>query len=99
MAYILRTFVVIVTLGVGGFANATLLIDFSGRDGTDPLQSGFAGWAGPEVGNPGSNYNETRTFASTAGVAGSLDLTVRSDGLFFRDYDPITTGLRDHSVG
>jgi len=36
--------------------------------------------------------NETRSFGADFGVGGVVDVTVRSDGLFFRDYDPIVGG-------
>lgn len=50
-------------------ANPILSIDFSGTEteivsqpGDDtPLQPGYVGWAGPYFGNPGSDYNETKT--------------------------------------
>ena len=81
-------------------AGPILSVDFSGTEieivgqpGTDtPLQSGYVGWAGPYFGNPGSDYNETRSFGADFGVGGFADLTVQSDGLFFRDYNPIVGG-------
>jgi hypothetical protein len=81
-------------------ASSLLSIDFSGADleiplapGTDtPLQPGYVGWSGPYLGNPGSDYNETRQFSAGFGIAGVVNVTLRSDGLFFRDYDPIVAG-------
>ena len=80
--------------------SSILSIDFSGTatevsgaPGDDtPLQSGYVGWAGPYEGNPGLNYNETRTFATAFGIGGVVNVTVKSDGLFFRDYEPIAAG-------
>ena len=81
-------------------ASPILSIDFSGAEseiefqpGDDtPLQPGYVGWAGPYIGNPGSDYNETRNFAADFGVGGVVSVTVMSDGLFFRDYEPIVAG-------
>lgn len=78
-----------------------LSIDFSGTEtqvtgtpGDDtPLQSGFTAWAGPYAGGAGLNYNETRSFAADFGVGGTVNVTVQSDGLFFRDYQPIVGGV------
>jgi hypothetical protein len=81
-------------------ASSILSIDFSGAElevplapGTDtPLQPGYVGWSGPYLGNPGSDYNETRQFNAGFGIAGMVSVTLRSDALFFRDYDPIVGG-------
>jgi hypothetical protein len=43
-------------------ASSTLWIDFGGSETDGPVQSGYVEWAGPYVGNPGLNYNETRSF-------------------------------------
>ena len=81
-------------------ATPILSIDFSGTEtqvtgapGDDtPLQAGYVGWAGPYGGGPGLNYNETRNFVADFGVGGSVNVTVISDGLFFRDYPAIVSG-------
>ena len=55
-------------------------------EGVDPMQDGYVGWVGSHVGNPGVDYNETRSFSSDFAIGGSFDLNITSDGLFFRDY-------------
>jgi len=86
--------VIFITLS-GPSRAGTIGIDFGcdtpsepGRciEGVDPLQNGYVGWVGPHVGNPGVDYNETRSFSSDFAVGGSFDLNITSDGLFFRDY-------------
>lgn len=55
-------------------------------EGDDPLQDGYVGWVGPHTGNPGLDYNETRSFNADFALDGTFDLNITSDGLFFREY-------------
>ena len=80
------------------FGDTILLIDF-GSDSTEegqpspgPMQAGYVEWSGPYVGNPGLAYNETRSYEADFGIAGVVNVNVMSDGLFFRDYEPIVGG-------
>ena len=95
---LLTLLAIMATCGQTCFAESVLSIDF-GSDATEqgapspgPVQAGFIEWSGPYVGNPGLDYNQTRSFQADFGVAGSVDVNLRSDGLFFRDYDPIIGG-------
>jgi len=72
--------------------SSKLSVDFGSDDTAGPVQIGYVEWAGRYVGNPGLNYNETRSFRADFGVGGVVNVTVNSDGLFFRDYSPIVGG-------
>jgi hypothetical protein len=90
---------VFLSLSPPTYADSVLLIDF-GADATEldgpatpgPVQQGYIEWSGPYVGNPGLNYNETRSFQSDFGIGNVVDVTVMSDGLFFRDYESLIGG-------
>ena len=55
-------------------------------EGVDPLQTGYVDWVEPFTGEPGFDYNETRSFSGDFAVGGTFELNITSDGLFFRDY-------------
>ena len=61
--------IVLLMVCSGATASTELWIDFGGGGG-DPLQPDYVAWTGPYFGNPGINYDETRSFGVDLGVGG-----------------------------